>query len=732
MKNKFNKSLIASIFILVFHLSHGEISSVYLTSNVMRSADSLYSAGKYNLALDNFKKIYKSTPGYNDDLMDFKIAYALYKTKQYDSSAVIFYKLYQDRKFLSEFSHFFYIQNLMTMNPDNAIENAEYFINLYDGHILSDSLVVTSAEYYYTKLNYSKARDYYLKALKRQISINKNVYYAIQAAKCLYFQNQQKEAKNEFLQVIRKSSGKKETLNLVFLLKMIEPEFFYDNFFEIVDVYYNNNEYEALKVLLEEYIQFQDNTDNLQEARFNLIKIYYAQGRSRTALYGFNNLLDQNLGTHLEPYIRIYIARCYYNLEQRQEAVDAYLEYAEKFPRRRNAPEAVWKCARIKEEDDELDQAVAFYRKLRNRWPGSYYAQEAHFREGLDLYRMNRFYEAEQVFNEVRANNWRDSYIARAKFWAALCRESVGDLITARDIRSKLAEDLWDNYYTMKSYLLHKSYFDSTRGIIRQFQNTADQLKYFSNGFALLIPSFEEAFLVKDLLGPEFGLIALSNIELQAKSKEEWIALAEIFKKFGDYGRSYRIYNYINSKYYNNMPFSEKAFMIKERFPFYYDQQVDYYGEKYGIEKELILSVMKQESNFQKRALSRANAWGLMQLIPPTAKDMARLTGKRIDDNQQLFDPELNINLGTLYLKHLDKLFYGQKEYMLAAYNAGPHRVNRWKVLPDSENMEVFIENIEFNETKNYVKNVLKNYWAYKLLTTNFHADNPNILFGLK
>jgi soluble lytic murein transglycosylase len=120
-----------------------------------------------------------------------------------------------------------------------------------------------------------------------------------------------------------------------------------------------------------------------------------------------------------------------------------------------------------------------------------------------------------------------------------------------------------------------------------------------------------------------------------------------------------------------------------------------------------------------------------MQLIPATAGDMARLTGIKLHSNEQLFDPEININFGTLYLRQLEKLFKGQKEYMLAAYNAGPHRVKRWKKLPGSSESDVFIENIEFTETRNYVKKVMKNYWAYKLLGANFQTDHPQLLLGL-
>jgi soluble lytic murein transglycosylase len=120
-----------------------------------------------------------------------------------------------------------------------------------------------------------------------------------------------------------------------------------------------------------------------------------------------------------------------------------------------------------------------------------------------------------------------------------------------------------------------------------------------------------------------------------------------------------------------------------------------------------------------------------MQLIPVTANDMARLARMRLNNNELLFDPDVNIHLGALYLKQLDKTFDGYKESMLAAYNAGPHRVERWSQLEGSDQPDVFIENIEYSETRNYVRQVMKNYWAYKLLSNNFRIDEDEIRYGL-
>jgi soluble lytic murein transglycosylase len=170
--------------------------------------------------------------------------------------------------------------------------------------------------------------------------------------------------------------------------------------------------------------------------------------------------------------------------------------------------------------------------------------------------------------------------------------------------------------------------------------------------------------------------------------------------------------------------------MLKQRFPFYYDIIIEKYSKRYGLESEFILAIIKQESTYNAKARSWANAFGLMQLIPSTAQGMANLAGISLNNNEQLLDPDLNIHLGSLYVKQLDRRFKGRKEWILAAYNAGPHRVNRWRKIKGSDQIDVFIENIEYKETRNYVRKVMKNYWSYRLLSSNFQVDDEQILLG--
>ncbi|KAA3611338.1 MAG: hypothetical protein D8M58_15340 [Calditrichaeota bacterium] len=698
---------------------------------VVADADSAYDVKDYSLATKYFSELNDESAKNLSNSSRFKFAYAQYRNGDWAKSNENFDFLYQKSKnYLPQYRSFFKIKNLWHLNRLEASAQAEKYIKTYKKSALSDSLLLPLADYLFENKRFTKARKYYQLFKKRKVDKNKIAYSAIQASLCLYHSKKRSIAKDEFIQVLRKYPSSSETFRFVQWLRQEEEKFSEEHFFKIADVYYKNKNYSPLKSLLEEYIKGENDKDLKEKARFNLIKLYFAKKQYSTALYGFNNLLEHLNNKSLEPRIRLYIARIHLYKGQKQKAITAYLDYASRFPRRRIAPEAAWKAAWISEEMKNLPRAMELYKLVRKKWPGNKLAREAYFREGFTSFRLGNVHKAESIFNSIRYKRWPDVDKNRAKFWVALCRDMQNDSLAARSLRKELAENLWDDYYTMKSYLMHKSDFDSTIGILSKFEDSSQNLSYYAA--TGLIKNFEEAFEVKDVLGEKYAFAALEDIKLSAKSQDEWIALAEIYKKLKAYSKAFKAYDYINWKFFSDKPFIDKAFILKERFPYYYDSYVHKYARNSKIEPELILALMKQESIFDFNAHSWANAYGLMQLIPATAREMANLKNVDLKEINQLFDPELNIKLGTHYLKQLSKRFKGKKEWVLAAYNAGPHRVKRWKKLPGSDQIDVFIENVEYSQTRDYVRKVMKNYWAYKLLQNNFQLENSDLLLGLQ
>ncbi len=134
----------------------------------------------------------------------------------------------------------------------------------------------------------------------------------------------------------------------------------------------------------------------------------------------------------------------------------------------------------------------------------------------------------------------------------------------------------------------------------------------------------------------------------------------------------------------------------------------------FSVDKALIFAFMRQESRFKAKARSRRGATGLMQLMPATARFIARKRTNR----QALFDPEHNMSLGQKYIRHLleDPTIDGNLFYATSAYNAGPGNLRKWRRKVDyRDDPLLFIESVRSRETRNFVERVLTNLWTYRL-----------------
>lgn len=146
----------------------------------------------------------------------------------------------------------------------------------------------------------------------------------------------------------------------------------------------------------------------------------------------------------------------------------------------------------------------------------------------------------------------------------------------------------------------------------------------------------------------------------------------------------------------------------------------------------LILALIRQESAFQPNAVSPSRARGLMQLLAPTAREMARALKMRLPNFPRvLFQPDVNIKLGSHYLRRMSNSYQGHLPLAFAAYNAGPGRIRTWsasrdiitqaqlnKHSEDWKQQDLWVEELPWSETRFYVKALLRNYILYKLFET--------------
>jgi len=160
-----------------------------------------------------------------------------------------------------------------------------------------------------------------------------------------------------------------------------------------------------------------------------------------------------------------------------------------------------------------------------------------------------------------------------------------------------------------------------------------------------------------------------------------------------------------------NMPFFEKII-----YPYPNQAIIEKYATQYGVDPLFVVSVIREESKFLPQSESHKGAKGLMQLMPSTAQAISESLGDKTYTEQDLLNPEKNIQYGTWYLASLQKVFSNNTTLVTAAYNGGRGHVQEWIKNGQIDPNNIRLQDIPFKETRDYVGRVLKSYQKYNKL----------------
>lgn len=205
----------------------------------------------------------------------------------------------------------------------------------------------------------------------------------------------------------------------------------------------------------------------------------------------------------------------------------------------------------------------------------------------------------------------------------------------------------------------------------------------------------------------EEALKEIKYLITENKEQEKIPFYCQLLYYLGDYPTSVRLI----SKIPNGYNYQELL------YPYAYKDLVFEAAKKFRVDPYLIFAIIREESRFDRQAVSPAGAFGLMQLMPETAKRISRKIGSVYLTENDIFNPEKNIMIGTAYLKELIDEF-GSITLAIAAYNAGEKAVRDWISSYNYNEIDEFMEDIPYYETKKYVQKVLTSYAEY-LRTSN-------------
>ena len=380
------------------------------------------------------------------------------------------------------------------------------------------------------------------------------------------------------------------------------------------------------------------------------------------------------------------------------------------FPGDTNVAKAVMLMA---EHDRALVQTPSELRRywlLLRRFPDATATNAARFRLGLSFVAQGREDTAGTVFAEVLARDSTNLLGTAPRFWAARLRLEAGDSLGSVALRRMAAHEPL-SYYGLRAREL-----------------TGDTMDFFVS--TALAPPQPGSF-------PPAR--ARERIRLLASLGFEGEARAEALGWIGDSTASVQLL-IAAAGAAGAAGFAREAIRLGETaqaragvslgvarslLPFPYRGVIEAEGAERCLDPLLLAAIIRQESRFTPRAVSRAGARGISQVMPATGRELAQRLGIRSWDPDLLFVPDFNLHLGARFLADRFRVDSFPLYAAIASYNAGSQRVDRWRRWPEFRDPDLFVERVAIPETRNYVKTVYASYQWYRRIYARPAAAAP-------
>jgi soluble lytic murein transglycosylase len=443
------------------------------------------------------------------------------------------------------------------------------------------------------------------------------------------------------------------------------------------------------------------------------------------------------------------LSRIYLSTRKRSEAIPLLNVIAREFPETAEAPRALYEIGQILWNRHENAQALEYFKLIVERYPTSAYVERAHYiagdiyesfgkkEEAIDFFRKAISLSSSQVREDAmwrlawlyyRAGDWANAFAGfaalagdareasqrmSAGYWQARTAEKLGDPEAAKQVYLQLVRASEESYYQALA-----------ASALQRLGHTVDEPKTPT-------PAMRTASEADPPLTPEVGFHLRRARELTAMALNR-LAVAELDEIQPASKTHTRLRSLLMREYFQTQAYARSLAIANQlpesngernlyRFPLAFWALVQEQARERGLDPYLVLALIRQESLFDATARSPAAALGLMQLLPSTATRVAKQVGMPAPAPDNLFEPALNVMLGTQYLKDLLQRYSNNWFKAIAAYNAGEAAVDRWEREIITDDVEEFVERIPYLETRGYVKLVMRNHRVYKRLYDTPH-----------
>lgn len=385
----------------------------------------------------------------------------------------------------------------------------------------------------------------------------------------------------------------------------------------------------------------------------------------------------------------------------------------------------LWALARLQEERQDLARAMALYQRLAQEFPTHEQAAASLWQAGWLQYRQHHYQPATTLWQGFEQHFPRSPLLPQVLYWQARAAHQSGQKDTALRLYQRLLADYPSHYYSTQA----PANLQQAGGRSTLVADTSRPM----TPVPLHDPTLLAESAQKQPSRARFHLIRtqeLHQLQMYQPAGQEIRVLAPLLPHtpaaqyllaslYIDNQQRSTAFRVLNGVLEALSPEAVRG-LPREFWTTLYPQvfwpEISQQTQAKGLNPYLLLSIMRQESAFNPAAISSSGARGLMQLMPTTAQEVLTRLKLPPEPASRLHDPPLNITLGTHYFAGLMQRYQGNVVLALAGYNAGPGRATRWREQWAGVPTDECIERIPLDETRTYVKLILRNLMIYERL----------------
>ena len=467
-------------------------------------------------------------------------------------------------------------------------------------------------------------------------------------------------------------------------------------------------------------------------ATYYIGRAFHRQRKYDSALKEYNKIVSLYPASGYLTRALYQSTLCYRRKGQPQLAEKHLIDFVEKYSWSALADDAAYDLGWVQENVKQYDKAIASYRHLTTQYTNSDRLPRAYWQIGWIQFRNKQYADCIATFTTLQKGFPHDSWAKAARFWIAKTYERQNRLKEAETAYSEIAQaSHW--YYSGRAKEHLKRLRSKTDGSVKptvlaapRARVTLDSPAWTNIGSKKTsrVAQLMRLKLFEDALTELDGLIKRDNSNLRDNYYNLILCLEKLKKFQQAHGYADRLSRFQPLRGRNNAIPVE---LYRLLYPLYYTDLLQKHTTKYEIDPLFVAAMIREESRYNADAVSYAGAIGLMQIMPANGPEFASRLKIRQFNTKMLYNPDINIQMGSWYMKSLMNQFDNNHALVAGAYNGGPGRMRRWikaKQIPD---IDEFIEDIGIDQTRRHIKKVIDSYMIYRELYPRPAPTSANI-----